>query len=512
MRGCSCFFFIAPQFLLAAGADANYMINETSVVGDVMSNTMALRSEKAKGKRLKTIDALINGGLKLEENYFMCRLNFRRHVGKARMEDLFKKNLWASDACEMLHVATNDADIELTKTLLKAGVLTNTTTKVEGYTPTHTAALSRNLEVLKLVVEAGAPLEDKDKEDSTPLATAASIGFSAGVEYLMEKNVIPSTLDQKGYSPILLAAYADDEASINRMLATGISPNTGNSNYGVTLLHLVAAFKEKKKAYRMTKSLLAQGAFPKASNVGNTPATDAAVAGHSEVMDMLIEHGDNVQDQWLHPRNEKPPVSLLAHVVETVNDVELFNKLIDNNLDVHAKGANATNLLHLASYVHRKDFIKLLVEEHGMDINEPDNSGRTPLMHACSLPPDSQFGGKTIPADIVHAQALETIFSLGADPEKQVNGGQAIMYACETAHEAAYNKLKKQYKVDETMKISDGKGGQITLKECLNKAKDKLQKQKTRKMLDNFMGQASQAAGNAGKFVEDSVSSAALGF
>ena len=86
------------------------------------------------------------------------------------------------------------------------------------------------------------------------------------------------------------------------------------------------------------------------------------------------------------------------------------------------------------------------------------------------------------------------------------------MYACETAHEAAYNKLKKQYKVDETMKISDGKGGQITLKECLNKAKDKLQKQKTRKMLDNFMGQASQAAGNAGKFVEDSVSSAALGF
>ena len=344
------------------------------------------------------------------------------------------------------------------------------------------------------------------------MATAASIGFTEGVEYLMERNVMPSTLDQKGYSPIMLAAYADDEKSVNQMLGTGISPNTENNNYGVSLLHLSAAFKEKKKSYRMTKSLLAQGAFPKASNVGNTPATDAAIAGHAEVMDMLIEHGDNVQDQWRHPRNERPPISLLAHVLESVNDVDLFNKLVDNNLDVHIKGVNNTNLLHLASYVHRKDFVKILVEEHNMDVNEPDASGRTPLMHACSLPPDSHFGGKTVPGHIVHADALKTLIALGADPEKQVEGGMAIMYACETAHVACYDELKKQYKVDESMKVNDGKGGQQTIKECLNNAKNKLEKQKTRKMIDNLMGKVNQGAGNAGKFVKDSVSSAALGF
>ena len=42
-------------------------------------------------------------------------------------------------------------------------------------------------------------------------------------------------------------------------------------------------------------------------------------------------------------------------------------------------------------------------------------------------------------------------------------------------------------KVDENMKIKDGKGGEHSLKECLAQAKDKLAKKKTRKMLQQTM-------------------------
>ncbi len=487
-------------------------MNDTKLIGDVMGSTMSLRSDLAKENRLKTVQALINGGLDLDDNYFMCRLNFRRHVGKSKLEDLFDKKLWSADACEMLHVAAVDGDLGLVNMLIEAGVPVNTTTKIEGYTVTHTAALSRDIGVLKAVVAAGAPVNEKDREEASPLATASSINFPEGVDFLMESDAILATQDVKGYSPILLAAYADDDASVNKFLATGISPNVHNSNYGVTLLHLAAAFKQKKKAYKMTKALLAQGATPTTSHVGNTPATDAAVAGHEEVMDLLIEAGDSVMDEWRHPRNENPPLSLLAHTIESSDDVGLFNKLVDNNLDVYRKGANGTTLLHLAAYVHRKEFVKLLVEEHDMDINAPDKAGRTPLMMACTLPAEREEVGKTTPARIVHAQVLDTLFALGADPEKQVDGATAIMYACETAHEVAYDMLKKQYKVDENMKINDGDGNQHSLKECLTKAKDKLAKKKTRKMLKQSMGAMSANAGNAGKFVKDSVSSSALGF
>lgn len=500
------------QFLVAAGADPNYSLNDTKVIGDVMGSTMSLRSQIAKKNRLKTIQALINGGLTLDDNYFMCRLNFRRHVGKSKLENLFDKKLWAADACEMLHVATIDGDLELVNALVDAGVALNTTTKIEGYTVTHCAALSRDIGVLKAVVAAGAPINEKDREEATPLAAASSINFPEGVTFLMDSEAIVATQDAKGYSPILLAAYSDDDASVNKFLASGVSPNVNNANYGITLLHLAAAFRQKKKAYKMTKGLLASGASPVPSNVGNTPATDAAVAGHEEVMDMLIEHGDQVMDEWKHPRNENPPLSLLAHTIESSDNVDLFNRLVDNNLDVHRKGVNGTSLLHLASYVHRKEFVKLLVEEHDMDINAPDQVGRTPLMMACTLPSEGEDQGITTPGHILHAEVMDTMFALGADPEKQVEGATAIMYACETGHEVAYDMLKKQYKVDENMKIKDGKGGQHTLKECLAQAKDKLAKKKTRKMISQTMGQMSANAGNAGKFVKDSVSSSALGF
>ena len=497
---------------MAAGADPNYSLNDTKVIGDVMGSTMSLRSQVAKKNRLKTIQALINGGLTLDDNYFMCRLNFRRHVGKSKLENLFDKKLWAADACEMLHVATIDGDLELVNALVDAGVALNTTTKIEGYTVTHCAALSRDIGVLKAVVAAGAPINEKDREEATPLAAASSINFPEGVTFLMDSEAIVATQDAKGYSPILLAAYSDDDASVNKFLASGVSPNVNNANYGITLLHLAAAFRQKKKAYKMTKGLLASGASPVPSNVGNTPATDAAVAGHEEVMDMLIEHGDQVMDEWKHPRNENPPLSLLAHTIESSDNVDLFNRLVDNNLDVHRKGVNGTTLLHLASYVHRKEFVKLLVEEHDMDINAPDQVGRTPLMMACTLPSEGEEAGITTPGRILHAQVMDTMFALGADPEKQVEGATAIMYACETGHEVAYDMLKKQYKVDEHMKIRDGKGGQHTLKECMAEAKDKLAKKKTRKMITQTMGQMSANAGNAGKFVKDSVSSSALGF
>ena len=65
---------------------------------------------------------------------------------------------------------------------------------------------------------------------------------------------------------------------MNKFLATGISPNVHNSNYGVTLLHLAAAFKQKKKAYKMTKALLAQGATPTTSSATPRPRTPPSPA------------------------------------------------------------------------------------------------------------------------------------------------------------------------------------------------------------------------------------------
>ena len=166
-----------------------------------MGSTISLRSDVAKANRLKTVQALINGGLDLDDNYFMCRLNFRRHVGKSKLEDLFDKKLWPVDACEMLHVAAVDGDLGLVNMLIESGVPLNTTTKIEGYTVTHTAAISRDIGVLKAVVAARAPVNEKDREEASPLAAASSINFPEGVDFLMESDAVLATEDVRVTPP-----------------------------------------------------------------------------------------------------------------------------------------------------------------------------------------------------------------------------------------------------------------------------------------------------------------------
>jgi len=82
-----------------------------------------------------------------------------------------------------LHSAAAGNWLELTKLLLQAGAPVNAH-QAEGFTPLHSAAQNGNIEIIKCLIEAGADVNATESEGRTPLYYAETEGFAEAEVYL----------------------------------------------------------------------------------------------------------------------------------------------------------------------------------------------------------------------------------------------------------------------------------------------------------------------------------------
>lgn len=85
----------------------------------------------------------------------------------------------------------------------------------------HFACASRHADGIKLLAEAGAEVDVKDKLGRMPVHFAASSPSNSCIEYLldMHKHVDINVADQDGWTPLLWAARSGDESTITRLIA-----------------------------------------------------------------------------------------------------------------------------------------------------------------------------------------------------------------------------------------------------------------------------------------------------
>jgi ankyrin repeat protein len=74
-----------------------------------------------------------------------------------------------------LHMAASRGNVEIVKMLIDAGSDANVQSNI-GYTPLHVAASWGRLEIAKMLIDAGAYVDVQDKSGWTPLHVAASLG------------------------------------------------------------------------------------------------------------------------------------------------------------------------------------------------------------------------------------------------------------------------------------------------------------------------------------------------
>ncbi|KAJ0409219.1 hypothetical protein P43SY_006716 [Pythium insidiosum] len=156
----------------------------------------------------------------------------------------------------------------------------------------HHAVDARQLQVLSLLLEAAAPMEDEDDAGRTPLGLAVELGLAEFVRLLVVHGCDVHALDGDQQTPLHVAAIYDVVASGTlRCLLKHCTDLETRDLCANTPLHLAAAYGSIDTA----KDLLQHGADVNALNASSsTPLHLAAPNGYEAIVRLLIAHGADV--------------------------------------------------------------------------------------------------------------------------------------------------------------------------------------------------------------------------
>ena len=273
---------------------------------------------------------------------------------------------WSALLCA---VAQKHAD--LVKVLIDAGADIETRDK-ESWTPLMYACKNGSQPIVKMLVEAGAEVRAAQKDGYTSFIFAAGFGHTETVRYLVGLPQIDLSHKDKDGHTSLLAAVERAGADVVEVLLDAGADIEAKLNDGRSPL-LKAS---KCGNLQVVKVLLRAGAgVCVTDNKGATCLMLAAHYGHTEAVRTLL----CMPEVDVNQSNTQGLTSLHRAVFKKHSDV--VQLLIDAGADVGAKNSAGSTSLHWACEVGALDIVQMLVKA-GADVSVVDNKGCTCLIVA----------------------------------------------------------------------------------------------------------------------------------
>ena len=322
-----------------------------------------------------------------------------------------------------------------------------------GFTALYFAAQQGDAESARILIDAGANVNEPHPEHGSPLVVAMASGREAVAKLLLEKGADPNIADAWGMAPLHYALHEgflklqgashkptdkvgwerpNMTGMINVLLDYGADPNAQIKHaFPFQDYHLVARHTQNPAMI---------------SPVGATPILLAAVSGDIDAMNILEEVADvgaktsggaslfmlatgAGPEKRAYTRADEDRAIEAAKRALELGGGSINDRLTHLAEDGPKKGVpDGRTALHFATYRGWKKMVKYLVEQ-GADINAADRYGMTPLMIALGDPEgryyrnigDGDYDHRyrrpgVTPGTGANEEMAELLLSLGAAP------------------------------------------------------------------------------------------------
>ncbi|MDR2192691.1 MAG: ankyrin repeat domain-containing protein [Endomicrobium sp.] len=338
---------------------------------DSEGNTPLLTAARNASKA-EIIDILVNGGANIEERdkngYTPLMVAIRKNSShpeialaliklKANVNAAYNKPYDDEDKTTPLMYAVGDMTQNkpaVIQALLDAGADVNAKNATQDSPLSIASRYARDSEIIDILVNGGANIEERDKNGYTPLMIA------------IRKN---------SSHPEIALALIKLKANVNAQYEKSYD----DEDKTTPLMYAVGEYMQNKPS--VIQSLLDAGADVNAKNaVGDTPLLIAARYGTDEEnVDILIKSGAKLEEQDAEGRTP------LMRAVANETHPQVAISLIKNKANVnaiYAKESATPIFFGMTAYHHAKTNVIQALVDYGANINIKDIHGKTPLMYA----------------------------------------------------------------------------------------------------------------------------------
>lgn len=329
------------------------------------------------------------------------------------------------DDLTALITAASAGHMDIVKMLLKAGADVNASDK-DGITALMEASIMGHEKIVNVLLEAGAEVDFKSNSGVTALWLAAGENRISVMKALLKRNADASVTRSDGITALMTASVAGHVNAVKLLIDEGADPLAVDAD-GLTALMNAA----EKGATNVMKVLIDAAGSPDYVNIMSTTGFNALIIasahGHTDSVKYLIIEAK--ADVNLVHENK---VGALMYAAASGHVDTMKVLLEDGKVNINDLHTNGGSALIEACTAGASDAIIYLID-NGADFKVTDNDGVTPLMAIAAQ-------GNVTGVNAV-LNALKTDMS-DAELKDHVNlfsfsGGSAVMFAAAGGHAEA---------------------------------------------------------------------------